>query len=421
MHQPSLTLTPPPTTARSAPLSGGTTGFDIGWEHAQHGLVPPPELLLQGTPVGQGWRAARAVLGRRSFSSTRALRQWLALRTLAWRQGVDFDVTGLTAVELARLESDRCPVLGQTLGGLPDSVDAPVVFRLQPALGYRRGNLVVLSRAAATAAASGQDNGVVAALRHARAAEISGLAVQGLPSAAWQRVAVLLSFAKPLPFHEAARLPLLVLPPPGITPGHAVQTLQVLLTLQFLRPGWSGRTRVLAAALSQQAQRTDFHLFVSALASRVMEATSAASGGDDETRKQALERAWQDERVQRRWHQLALALGEAGCEALLMHTCAAQDKPRRLASASQGAGQAHMDLHPASSNFVSTPTARHRGWRLACSSPRRTGYSEDSFSGSSSGCGPGSSPDSRKGSRTHETRSRLHAVLAAAEPQLLQP
>ena len=364
MHQPSLALTPQPTSPSPAPLASDVSGFDIGWEHAQHGVVPPPELLLEGTPIGQGWRAARAVLGRRSFSSTRALRQWLALRTLAWRQGVNFD-SGLTAVELARLEPARCPVLGQTLGGPLDSADAPVVCRLQPALGYRQGNLVVLSRAAAAATEAAQSAGVAAALRHARAAAISGLAGQGLHGAAWQRVAVLLSFANPLPFHEAARLPLLVLPPPGIKPCHAVQELQVLVTLEFMRPGWSGRTRRLAAALSQPAQRTDFHLFVSALASRVLEAASAEGAGVGDTAcTQALERAWQHERVQRRWHQLTLSLGEAGCEALLVHARAAQDKPSRMASASRGVRKVVMNLAQPSANAASMPQGGP-GWLTA--------------------------------------------------------
>jgi len=39
-------------------------GFDIGWDHAHHGLVPPAELLHQGTPVMQGWLAGKAVFGR---------------------------------------------------------------------------------------------------------------------------------------------------------------------------------------------------------------------------------------------------------------------------------------------------------------------------------------------------------------------
>ena len=46
---------------------GDQAGFQIGWDHAHHGLVPPAGLLLDGTPIGQGWRAGRAVFGRRTL------------------------------------------------------------------------------------------------------------------------------------------------------------------------------------------------------------------------------------------------------------------------------------------------------------------------------------------------------------------
>ena len=86
-------------------------GFDIGWDHAHHGLVPPAELLLDGTPLGQGWRAGKAVFGRRSAATQRSTRQWLALRTLAWRRGIAFEPQRLSAHELAQCHVDRCPVL----------------------------------------------------------------------------------------------------------------------------------------------------------------------------------------------------------------------------------------------------------------------------------------------------------------------
>jgi hypothetical protein len=317
MQQSSLTLSNRPT----ATCPADATGFDIGWEHAQHGLVPPPELLLEGTPVSQGWRAARAVLGRRSPSSTRALRQWLALRTLAWRRGVDFDTASLDASSLARLYSTHCPVLGVGLGGPMGSDGAAVAHTLNPDVGYRQGNVVVLSNAAAQA---GHGMTVADALRHGRTAAMSGQDVRGLHSLAWQRLAVLLSFAMPLPFHEAARMPLLVVPPVGVRPHHAVQQLQAMLSLQFLRPGWSRRTRELAAGLRREAQRTDFHLFVSALASRVVEAgqKSGPDAGPVAT-EHTLEDAWMHERVQQRWHRLAMGLGESGCAALLQHAVAA--------------------------------------------------------------------------------------------------
>ena len=318
MHPSALALAAP--LPASPALPGDAIGFEIGWEHARHGLVPPAELLIEGTALSQGWRAARAALGRRSLASTRALRQWLALRCQAWREGIDFDTTGLGPAELARLETGHCPVRGQALGGAAAGEDAPVFCRLNPAAGYRAGNLVVLSRTAALAA---RRVTAADALRLARAARVSGTAVRGLHAAHWQRLAVLLACTAPLPFQDLARLPLLVLPPPGVVPAHAVQALQCLLTRQFLRPGWSSRLRALAAGLPAGAHRTDFHLFVSALASRLLHARDTAPGERQAVAGPCdLEAAWLHERVQRRWQQWVLGMGEGACADLLTHALA---------------------------------------------------------------------------------------------------
>ncbi len=284
-------------------------GFDIGWDHAHHGLVPPPELLLDGTPLGQGWRAGKAVFGRRTLATTRATRQWLALRTLAWRQGIAFDTTQLTAHDVAQLHTERCPVLRTPLGGAPGDADAAVIERLNPQAGYAAGNLALLSLRAATAR-HGVD--IAEAQRRARRAQASGESVAGLEAAAWWRLAVLRAFATPLPCHEAARLPLAVLPPKCVRLLNAPQGLQALITLQFTTPGWSARTRALAALLPEHTLRHDFNLFIGALAPRVLEA-----GSEPGDIRRALEDAWLHERVQRRWQHFVLSLGEAATEALL--------------------------------------------------------------------------------------------------------
>ena len=55
-------------------------------------LVPPAGLMLDGTPVSQGWRAARAVFGRRTVAATRAAAagstwaRWLATVVAMWRK-----------------------------------------------------------------------------------------------------------------------------------------------------------------------------------------------------------------------------------------------------------------------------------------------------------------------------------------------
>lgn len=290
-------------------------GFDIGWDHAHHGLVPPAELLHPGTPVLQGWMAGKAVFGRRTLATSRATRQWLALRLLAWRRGIHFETLQLNAHYLAQIHTDRCPIQRQPLGGATGQDDAPVVERLNPQAGFAAGNLALISQAAARA---WQGVDVQAAVRQARAPQTAAAPAAGLDAGAWWRLAVLRSFATPLPFHEAARLPLAVLPPNRVRVLNAVQGLQVLVTRLFMAPGWSARCRQLAQWLPAHTLRHDFLLFVGAFAPRVLEV-----GREPRALRQALEDAWLHERVQRRWLHLALSLGEAATEALLERAAAA--------------------------------------------------------------------------------------------------
>ncbi len=311
MDQALLELNPAP---KAAAHVDDATGFEIGWDHAHHGLVPPAELLLEGTPIGQGWRAGRAVFGRRTLPSNPSTRQWLALRLHAWRRGIPFEGQQLTPHYLAQLQAPRCPVLRVTLGGAPVAAEAPVLERLNPQAGYAAGNLATLSCAAA-AAREGVD--ILECLRRARRAASAGEPVEGLDAGAWWRLATLRSFATPLPFHEAARLPLAVLPPNRVRLLNAPQGLQALLTRQFMAPGWAARTRAIAALLPGHTLRQDFNLLVGALAPRVLEA-----GSEPAALRRALEDAWLGERVQRRWQHFVLSLGETGTTALLERAAA---------------------------------------------------------------------------------------------------
>ena len=314
MHQAALNLDTPPSTAPRADACE-RTGFELGWDHAHHGLVPPPELLLPDTPICQGWMAGRAVFGGRTLSASRSVRQWLALRLHAWRHGIGFEGQQVTAHYLGQIHSERCPVLRQPLGGAAHSELAGEVARLNPQAGYAAGNLATLSHQAAQALAAVD---VIGAVRRARRAESDGGLVHGLDASAWWRLATLRAFATPLPFFEAARLPLALLPPNRVRVLNAAQGLQVLVTLQFATPGWSVRARALGAMLPAHTLRHDFNLFVAALAPRVLEAGTEALA-----LRRALEDAWLNERVQRRWQHFVLSLGETGTEALLERAAAA--------------------------------------------------------------------------------------------------
>lgn len=327
------------------------TGFRIGWDHAHHGLVPPPELLLEGTPIGQGWRAGRAVFAGRShpWPAGRHVRQWLALRIVAWREGVPFDLVTVTPNHLAQIEVRECPVRRVALGGATDATNrpnAPQVQRLNHQAAYAAGHLAMMSHAAARA---WQGLAVGDLVRRARAAEAAEAAQAAgmagtdaaaaaahpcargaadsddtvLDAAAWWRLATLRSLGTPLPAAEAARLPLAALPPNRVRVLNAVQALQVLLTLRLAHTDWCVRMGAVAAMLPAHAQRTDFNLWVGALAPRLLE---AQANGRDLAR--ALEDAWLGERVQRRWQYFVISLGEPACEQLVRRL-AAQRLPGR--------------------------------------------------------------------------------------------
>jgi hypothetical protein len=201
-------------------------------------------------------------------------------------------------------------VLRNALGGAEGQADAAVVERLNPQAGYAAGNVAVMSTAAAQARA-GVD--VLEALRRANRIAASGApAPDGLDAAAWWRLAALRSYATPLPFHEAARVPMAVLPPNRVRLLNAPQGLQALLTLQFTAPGWAARTRAIAELLPAHTLRHDYNLFIGAMAPRVLEA-----GQRPADIRRALEDAWLQDRVQRRWQHLVLSLGEAATAALV--------------------------------------------------------------------------------------------------------
>lgn len=294
-------------------------GFDIGWDHARHALVPPPQLMLAGTPISQGWSAGRAVFGRRAAVATRAVRQWLALRLQAWREGACYEDLQLTPHYLAQLEATHCPVTRLPLGGAPDGDDAPLLVRLREDAGYAAGNLVVLSRRAVRA------RGGLGALdlieRTERLAREGIDAADGLDSAAWARWATLASLAVPQAQGQAVRVPLRALPPNRVRVLNPAQGLQLLLTLRLQAAGWSRRARAVAELLPRAELRHDFNLFVGALAARLMTTPADAQGL---ALRWAQEDAWACGRVQRRWAQFALQMTADECEQLVQRLAASE-------------------------------------------------------------------------------------------------
>ena len=285
------------------------SGFEIGWDHARRGLVPPVEHLASKNPIYEGWVAGRAAFGRRTLRDTRHARNWLRLRTNAWLRGRAFDCVHVTPNYLAQIDSTHCPITREALTHATGGPNDASVDRVNNDAGYAAGNLALISARANAAKAA---HGWRGALASARRIEAEALAsIDGLDAVQWSRLAVLISFATPLGHAEAACLPLVVLPPNRLRVLNAVQALQVLLTLQFTRPGYSKRIAELSGLFAPGEVRQCFHLFAHTLLARRV----AAGRLDEPSRlRQAMEDIWCDPLVNRRWQRLSLRLDGHTCE-----------------------------------------------------------------------------------------------------------
>ena len=114
-------------------------GFELGWDHAHHGLVPPPEQWLDGNPLHQGWRAGRACFGGRTLGASRRVRLWLRLRLHAWLRGRAFELGEVTPHYLGQIEVPVCPITRQVDAALPGPDRGAAVPDHAPAAGAGRG------------------------------------------------------------------------------------------------------------------------------------------------------------------------------------------------------------------------------------------------------------------------------------------
>ena len=292
------------------------TGFDIGWDHARHGVLPPPQHWGDDHPVHQGFSAGKACFTGRTLAASPRVRRWLALRAHAWQRGLAFELAQVTPHYLGQIDVARCPVTRQPLGAGEASVD-----RVCDAAGYAAGNLALLSIQANRAKGSlGWKDALVCAQR-AESVEPGGSGrIDGLDAAAWMRVAVLISFVTPLTHEQAARIPLRVLPPNRLRLLNPVQGLQALVTRELARPDGTRRLRAISELLPGDGLRADFARFLSALLPRCLQAGRDA---DMQALRDALEDAWADGLVVRSGQRFALQLDEALVERLLERCAAA--------------------------------------------------------------------------------------------------
>lgn len=292
------------------------TGLALGRDYALHGVTPPIAHLYPQSPLQRGWLAARNGRPVRT-PATPAVLQWLALRTHAWTRGRHFEDIQLTPNHLAQLDTSHCPITREELDEGNRSMD-----RVRDDAGYAAGNLALMSR---------QANQAKGRLDHAQLVKVADSCatgpihrIGGLDENGWRRLAVLASFVTPLPHEQAAQIPLRVLPPNRLRLLNPIQALQAFVTRQLATPGWSARLARLEALLPSDALRADFNRFLLALAPRVLAAHELTTAHEI---RWALEDAWTQPLVIKRWTRLALQLTPSQAEALVERAAAKRLSP----------------------------------------------------------------------------------------------
>ena len=285
------------------------TGFELGWDYAHYGAVPPAAHLHPLSPVRQGWEAGRTAFGRRTLHTNRFVRKWLQLRLGAWLRGRAFEGTQVNPAFLRQIDVPVCPITREPLThGTGDPSDASV-DRVFNDAGYAGGNLAVMSTRANRAKSGYGSDDAMAFVRHIEAGKLGQ--IDGLSAEHWARIAVLTSFVTPMSHARAATLPLLVLPPNRLRVLNPVQALQVMLSLQFTLPGHARRCAALASLMPTGDARQAFGPFMLTLLARRVAAGRTADAASE---RRTVEDTWRDPLVQRRWQRLALRLTAEDCE-----------------------------------------------------------------------------------------------------------
>ena len=285
-------------------------GFEIGWDFAHYRLVPPVEQLLSGNSVRDGWEAGQSVFGVRTLRATPHSRKWLQLRIGAWLRGKAFELVQVTPNFLQRIDVPDCPITGLALTHATGADTDASVDRVNNLAGYAAGNLAVMSARANQAKAACDWRDAAAFVRQIETGRLGQ--IDGLNAREWARLAALMSYCTPLSHVEAANLPLLVLPPPRLRLLNPVQAVQAGLTLCFAHPGRTPKLDALVRIFPAGVQH-EVRSFLTTLLARRIAAGPAAC---QDHLNAALEAAWCEPLIVRRWQRVALRMDAASSEAV---------------------------------------------------------------------------------------------------------
>ena len=316
-----------PCASRPAPTAPLTNhqhiGFELGWDHAHHGITPPEPYAQEPSPLRNGWLAGRATFGARTLTPTTAVRQWLQLRLHAWLRGRNVELFQVTPHHLRQLAVTHCPITRAALDRPGDNACAASFARVRHHAAYAAGNLALVSAQAHVAKAAHGFESAIAIARRLDAEKARGNTAspqhEGLTAAQWGRIAVLCSYVEPLPHARACELPLLVLPPNRLRLFNPAQALQAFISQQLLSPGWSQRINAIEALLRGPATRRAFRSFFQTLLPRVL---AAGRPADPQRARWAIEDAWGHAVVMQRWVRFASMLNAAQCESLMQRAVA---------------------------------------------------------------------------------------------------
>lgn len=287
------------------------TAFEIGWDYAHYRLAPPADHLHTGHPVRQGWEAGQAVFGARTLQPTPHVRKWLQLRLNAWLRGKAFDTVAVTPHFLRVIDVPVCPITGEALTQGTGTASDASVDRVNNDAGYAAGNLAVMSVRTNRAKSLYDWRDAAGFARQVEAGRLD--TIDGLGAGQWARLASLMSLCTPLTHAEAASLPLLVLPPARLRVLNPAQALQVVLTLRFCRPGQLPRVDQVVALFPEGVRLALHNLLTTLLARRI----AAGPAADAAALRRAMEAAWAQPLVLRRWQRVALRLTPAQCERIV--------------------------------------------------------------------------------------------------------
>ncbi len=221
-------------------------------------------------------------------------------------------VSRSTPAFLRQIDVAVCPVTREVLTHDTGELSDASVGRVFNAA-HAAGNLAVMStRANRATSAYGVDD----AMGFVWQIEVGPLdqrigQIDGLSAEHWARIAVLTSFATPMPRARAANVPLLVLPPNRLRVLNPAQSLQVMLSLQFTRAGHARRCAALAGLMPSAEARDAFNAFMHTLLARRLAASRIA---DAVAERHAVEDLWRDPLINQRWQRLALRLTAIECE-----------------------------------------------------------------------------------------------------------